>query len=121
MTLDNAYTNEALLKLTDATNAMADEIDYTVAEDISEVKKHALKITNDPFETTHANDIRKSTDIINNILQNMQQAKYPGLENDITALRSASASINPDVLTLDQKDAVKSFFGKAADLLKKMN
>lgn len=42
MTLDNAYTNEALLKLTDATNAMADEIDYTVAEDISEVKKHAL-------------------------------------------------------------------------------
>ncbi len=121
MTLDHAYTNEALMKLTDATDAMANEIGYNAKGDISEVKKYALKITNDQFETTHANDIRKSTDIITNVLQNMQQAKYPGLATDITALRSASASINPDVLTLDQKDAVKSFFGKAADLLEEMN
>lgn len=121
MTLDHAYTNEALLKLTDAVNAMANEINYSVEGDISEVKKYADKITNDPFETTHANDIRMSTDIMTNVLQNMQQAKFPGLANDITALRSASASIKPDVLTLDQRDAVKSFFGKAADLLEKMN
>ena len=121
MTLDHAYTNEALVKLTDALSAMADEIDYSVKADIDKVKDYALKITNDPLATTHADDIRKSADIITTILENMQQAKYPGLENDITELRRASSSINPDTLTLDQKDAVKSFFSKAADVLEKMN
>ena len=121
MSLDHAYTNEALLKLMEATNAMADEIGYNVRADLDKVKEYADKITLDPFETSHADNIRKAADIITNVLQNMQQAKYAGLTNEVAALRNASASINPDVLTLDQKDAVKSFFSEAADLLKKMN
>jgi len=121
MSLDHAYTNEALLKLMEATNAMADEIGYNVRADLDKVKEYADKITLDPFETSHADNIRKAADILTNVLQNMQQAKYAGLTNEVAALRNASASINPDVLTLDQKDAVKSFFSEAADLLKKMN
>lgn len=121
MSLDHAYTNEALLKLTDATSAMAGEIGYDVRADLDKVKEYATQITKDPFETTHADNIRKAADILTNVLQNMQQAKYPGLTNEVAELRNASASINPAVLTLDQKDAVKSFFGKAADLLQKMN
>lgn len=121
MGLDHAYTNEALSKLTEATNAMADEIGYSVRADMDQVKEYANKITNDPFETTHADNIRKAADILTNVLQNMQQAKYPGLTNEVAELRNASAAINPDVLTLDQKDVVKSFFNKAADLLEKMN
>jgi hypothetical protein len=121
MTLDHAYTNEALVKLTDALSAMADEINYSVKADIDKVKEYALNITQDPLETTHADDIRKSADIITTVFENIQQAKYPGLESDITALRSASASIKPDILTLDQRDAIKSFFSKAAEVLEKMN
>lgn len=121
MSLDHAYANEALLKLTDATSAMAGEIGYDVQADLGKVKEYADQITKNPFETTHADNIRKATDALTDVLQNMQQAKYPGLTNEVTELRSASASINPEVLTLDQKDAVKSFFGKAADLLRKMN
>ncbi len=121
MSLDHAYTNEALLKLTEATRAMADEIGYSVQADLDKVKEHAAKITSDPFETTHADDIRKSADIITGVLQNMQQTRYPELVNEAADLRNASASIDPDVLTLNQKEAVKSFFVKAADLLKKMN
>jgi hypothetical protein len=121
MSLDHAFTNEALLKLTDATNAMADEVGYEVKADIDKVKEYAEVITKDPFDTSHADDIRSATDILTNVLQNIQKAKYPGLTNEVAELRNASSSINPDVLTLDQKDAVKSFFRKAADLLKKMN
>ncbi len=121
MGFDHAYTNEALLKLTDATGAMAGEIGYDVRADLDKVKEYANNITKDPFETTHADNIRKAADILTNVLQNMQQAKYPQLSNEVAELRNASASINPDVLTLDQKDAVKSFFYKAADLLRKMN
>ena len=75
----------------------------------------------DPFETTHADNIRKADDILTNILQNIQKAKYPGLADEVAALKSASESIKPGVLTLEQKDAVKNYFAKASDLLQKMN
>jgi hypothetical protein len=121
MSLDHAFTNEALLKLTDATNAMANEVGYEVKADMDKVKEYAEVITKDPFDTSHADDIRRATDILTNVLQNIQKAKYPGLTNEASELRNASSSINPDVLTLNQKNAVKSFFRNAADLLKKMN
>lgn len=121
MTLDHAYTNEALLKLTEATNAMADEIKYDVRADTDKVKEVAKVIKNDKFDTSHANSISEGANILTNVLENMQQAKYPELAKEVAELRNASDSIKPDVLTLDQDDNIKTFFSKAADLLNKMN
>jgi hypothetical protein len=121
MGLDHAYTNEALLKLIVATNAMADEVGYEVRADLGKAEEHAQMITEEPFETTHADAIRKASDILTNVLQNIQTAHYPGLADEVGELKRASQSIKPEVLTLDQKDAVKNFFEKASDLLQKMN
>jgi hypothetical protein len=121
MDLDHAYTNEALLKLIEATNAMANEVDYEVQADLGKVKEYANMITKDPFDTTHADNIRKADDIIANVLQNIQKIHYPSLDNEVEDLKSAAASIKPAVLTLDQKEAIKNFFAKASDLLQKMN
>lgn len=121
MSLDHSFTNEALLKLTDATNAMADEVGYSVKADLNKANELASKITTDPFETSHADNIRKAAEIISGSLQNLQKAKYPGLENDAGEVKLAAEAINPGTLTLDQRDAVKTFFAKAASLLEKMN
>ena len=121
MSLDHDYTNEALLKLIEATEAIANEVGYDVQADIEQVKEYAKMIEQDSFETTHANSIRKADDLLTNVLQNIQEAKYPSLADEVTALQSASESVKPDVLTLDQKEAVKNYFAKAADLLEKMN
>jgi hypothetical protein len=121
MGLDHEYTNEALLKLIEATNAMAGEVGYEVRADLEKVKEYAEMITKDPFVTTHADNIRKADDILTKVLQNIQKAKYPGLTNEVAELKIASESIKPEVLTLDQKNEVKAFFSKAADLLQKMN
>lgn len=121
MSLDHSYTNEAFLKLTAATKAMAKEIGYDVQTDLGKVNKYADEIGKDPFETTHADNIREAADILTSELQSMQQAKYPTLKKEASELRDASISIKPEVLTLEQKDALKSFFGKAALLLEKMN
>lgn len=121
MSLEHAFTDEALSKLSDATNAMADAAGYVVKGDIDSVKMYAEMITQDSFETTHANNIRSACDILTKILQNIQLAKYSGLTTEAAELKNASIAINPDVLTLDQQDAVISFFNKAAVLLKKMN
>ena len=121
VSLDQAYTNEALLKLTAATNAIAEEIGYDVREDLNKVKESTLLITNEPFESSKAKNIRNSTDGSTTALQNMQLAKYPWLSDEVEELKNASVAINPEVNTLEQKDAVKNYFAKAADLLEKMN
>lgn len=121
MSLDHAYTNEALLKLMAATKAIAGEVGFEVEADLEKVKEYADMITKDPFETTHADNIRKADDILTNALQNIQKAKFPGLADEVDELISASESIKPEILTLEQKDEVKNYFAKASDLLKKMN
>ena len=121
MGLDHEYTNEALLKLIEATNAMAGEVGYEVQAELDKVKEYAEMVNSDPFETTHADNIRKADDVLTNVLQKIQTAKYPGLKNEVAELTNASESIKPGVLTLDQKDEVKIFFNKAAELLQKMN
>jgi cbb3-type cytochrome oxidase subunit 3 len=56
-----------------------------------------------------------------NVLHNIQKAEYPRLADEVEELKSASESIKPGVLTLEQKDAVKNYFAKASGLLQKMN
>ncbi len=121
MRLDHAYTNEALLKLKAATKAMAGEIDYEIRADLEKVEESAILITNEPFDTSHAKNIRNAADKSTTALQNMQLAKYPWLSEEVDALKNAATAINPEILTLEQRDAVKNYFAKAADILDKMN
>lgn len=121
MDINHEYTNSALLKMTDATRAMAQEIQYDVGTDLDKVNQEAQAITEDKYATSHADSIRNATGILTTTLQNMQQAKYPELAQEVSELRNASDGIKPGVLTLDQKDQVKSYFEKGADVLKKMN
>jgi len=121
MSLDHAYSSEALIKLTDAVDAMASETGYDVKVDIAKAKQYAEEITKDPLVTTHADKIRSAADLLSTALQNMQTANYPSLSNEAADVKSAAEAINPEVLTLDQQDAVTYFFKKAADLLNKMN
>ena len=121
ISLNTAYTNEALSKLTSATNAMAGEIGYDAGEDLNKVKESTMLIANEPFETSSAKNIRMAADNSTTALQNMQLAKYPWLSEEVEELKSASNAINPDVNTLEQNVAVKNYFAKAADILDKMN
>ena len=52
MSLDHVYSNEALLKLIDATSAMANEVGYVIQSDLEKIKEHANMITKDPLKTT---------------------------------------------------------------------
>ncbi|MCC8410777.1 hypothetical protein LJ707_17680 [Mucilaginibacter sp. UR6-1] len=121
MGLDHEYSNKALLKLSSAVSAMAQAVGYAVKADLNKAETDANKITRDPFAITHADNIRKAADILSEAMANLQQAKYPSLAGDASAVSSAAQQINPDVLTLDQKNKVKLFFERSAQLLEKMN
>lgn len=121
MELDDTFTKEALLKLVDATNAMAEEIRFDISADMDRVIKYVNRTLAVPIENSHADSFRDAADKLTSVLKKMQQAKYPGLTREVVELENASASINWKVLTLDQKGAVKAFFKKAMNLLRKMN
>lgn len=121
MGLDHEFTNEALLKLIDATRAMANEIGHDIQRDIEEVKTLTNKITSDPFETNHANAIKESAEILANVLKELQQKAFPTLTSEANEVQNAVADIGLDVQTLEQKEEVKNFFRQSANLLKKMN
>jgi len=121
MGLDHVFTREAFTKLANAVDAMAAEAGYDMKADVAKAKQLADEITNDPMATAHADKIRSGADLLSACLQNMQKAKYPGLSAEAADVKNAASAISPETLTLDQRDAVKSFFRKAADLLNKMN
>ena len=121
MGLDHEFTHDGLMKLTAATQAVADQADYDVKADLDQVKEYANQIEKDPFETTHANSIRKAAETLAGSLHRMQEAKFPQLSSEAQAVVNAADKIDPDVLTLDQKPAVKGFFNEAASLLRGMN
>lgn len=121
MSLDHAYSSQALTKLTDAVEAMAMEVGYDVKVDITKAKQYGEEITKDPLSTNHAEKIREAAVVLSTALQNLQLSKYPELSAEAADVKIAAEGIEPKTLTLDQRDAVKSFFKKAASLLTKMN
>jgi len=118
---DYAYTKEAFLKLTTATNAMAEEIDYNIQADMEMVKESVELINNEPFETSLAKNIRNAADNSATALQHMQLARYPWLTEEVDELKNALTAIQSEVLTIKQKDAINNYFVVASDLLHKMN
>lgn len=121
MNLDREFTNEAMVRLTNATNAMADEINFDIKKDMVELKSQMDKISTDPFETTNANSIRSAAGILAGTLQNIQRNAFSGLAQEADVLKNSAENIQPNMMPLDQKEAIKNYFIQASELLEKMN
>lgn len=121
VSIDYAFIKEAFLKLTNATSAMAAEIDYNIQEDLDRVNESVKLIDNEPPQTYLARNIRNATDNSTIAFQHMQLARYPWLTEELDALKNASTAIQPQMLATEQKDAIINYFVKASDLLHKMN
>lgn len=121
MTLDHEYSNDALNKLIDATEEVADKVSYDSKIDLEKAREHADAITKNPEATDHADHIKMSTDIISSVLQGIQGAKFTDLKAEAGKVKMSSEAINVKELALHQKKTIKTFFSDAADLLEKMN
>lgn len=121
MTTGHLHTSEAFLKLIDATEAMAREIGYADVDDLNNARQHAVAIKDNPASTSHADHMKTTASTITDVMKGMQKAKYKGLDTDIRELENAVGAINPDSLAMDQEQKLENFFGKAANVLRKMN
>ena len=124
MGLDHEFSHNALTQLANATVALASAhgmgADLNVKEKAQMIKRKADAITKDPYATTHADDIKTAAMQISSILEQIQQAHYPGLEAATAEVTSAASEITRETLTLNQKEDVRTFFGRARVLLDAM-
>ncbi len=121
MGVDHEYTNNALIRLMNAVQAKADELNYDISRDMKLIRQDAERITRDPAATNHANAIKDAGTKLTDVLQNMQEENYPDLSQDVEEVKTAVDEIDPSVPTLQQKDRINSFFNEAADVLRKMS
>ncbi|QLG46521.1 hypothetical protein [Costertonia aggregata] len=121
MGIDHEYTSEGLVKLVNATIERALVNDVDINMELQSAIEKAEAITNDPMDGDHADKIKKAYLSITDVIEKVQEEKYPQLSDDVEELRQAAQNIDPSVLTLDQKEKVNGYFKEAADILQKMN
>ncbi len=117
---DHEYSSEALVYLINALENRAEEADINTDVEIQELKENVRDIKEDPQSLTHANTINDVGAKIVNLMDRMQQEKFPDISQDVQEVRTAVQNIEPSTPTLDQKDAVNSFYDEAGDVLEKM-
>ncbi|MHA7058895.1 hypothetical protein ACWGOQ_0016845 [Aquimarina sp. M1] len=120
MGIDHEYSNNALLLLINAVSESADNLNIDIKADLKKARENAEIITEDPQKLTHANKIKNAGVVISKALGTIQKSKFPNLESELLDLENSIEKINPDVATLNQKEDVKNFFGKASEILIKM-
>ncbi|HSP11392.1 MAG TPA: hypothetical protein VLO29_02610 [Salegentibacter sp.] len=120
MGMDHEYSSEALIYLINALENRADDAAIDTEVEIQELKDNVRDIKEDPQSLTHANTINDVGAKIVNLMDRMQQEKFPDISLDVQEVRTALQNIEPSTPTLDQKDAVNSFYKEAGDVLEKM-
>ncbi len=124
MGLDHEFSHNALNQLANATVALSYATgmgdDVNIKQKAAMIRQNADAITLDPMATNHADMIRSAATSIADVLSEVQKAKYPGLEGAVAEVSKAASEITPETLTLNQKEDVRTFFGKAKVALEAM-
>ena len=121
MDLDHEFSNNALLKLIAATEAVANSVNVDINADLDTARADADYITKDPMEGNHANKIKSAGEIIVQALTKVQTQKFENLSTELSDVKSSVNKIENETSTLEQKAAVKDFFKRAGELLTNMN
>ena len=121
MGIDHEYTNNAFIRLVDAVQAKANDMNVDISSEMQSIRQAAQKIQQNPTATTHAETIKNAGTQVADVLKKLQEQNYPNLSNDVEEVRTAATNIQGNVQTLNQKDQVNKFFNEAADVLRKMS
>ncbi len=121
--LDRNLVREGITKLSDALMAVSNE--QTMGQDtwggeLEQIKNETGKLQEENTEEQHSTVIRSAFSSAANVIQNIQNRYYPGLENDASEVMDAAQEIEAQELASEQKNEIHSFFEESADILRKM-
>jgi hypothetical protein len=120
MGIDHEYSSQALVYLINTLENRSEEANINTEVEIQELKDDVRDIKEDPQALTHANTINDVGDKIVDLMEKMQEEKFPDISQDVQEVKTALQNIDPSTPTLDQKDAVNSFYKEAGDVVQNM-
>ncbi len=116
--LDHAKIQQAFRHLTEATEATALQVGYNSANIETARQRVENFVGTQPSSTS---EIKETAEIISNELANIQQSKFPDLNNKASKLKEASADIKTNQPITDQAGEINDYLSQAADLLEEMD
>ena len=117
MDLEHTYTSEALHKLIEATRSAAQSNSVDIEANLRTANEKADEMTKNPQSMEHPDVLKEAAENIAGALKTIQTEKFTSLNEQYNDVEKAVEKIDVKKETLQQKDAVKDFFDKAATLL----
>lgn len=122
MGIDHVYTHRALTQMTEAMRAVAEQQNIDINADLDILVNRADSVKQDPLELTHANSIKKAFETANAAFATLaQQAQAENVEEGVEHLETHTENLELDKPTLEQRQEVKGYFDKAAEILQKIS
>lgn len=112
--LNRKTTYEGLVKLA----AAIEELDNESQAD--EIKEKAEQLKEDQMTDQQAIVIQETVSQAATAIENIQQDKFPDLENQVKQLKNAAQKIDSGDLASNQKEPIMNFFNEAAQILESM-
>ena len=119
MGMDHQITSEALKKLASSLRDIS-ENDNKYSQQIEEIRQHAQQIQSDPQSLQHANHAHKAFTSAADVMGQIQQDRFPDAKSEVNDVQEAVKKLKNNEPLLNQKDAVNTFFEKAADAIEGM-
>lgn len=117
---DAVYTNNALMKLIDAVEAKANESQLKLEIDLKKIRENTMEINADSTNSSSA-PIKEAGNKIADAMQNIQEARYPQLAEEVNEVKKAVEHIDAKKKMDHQQKQISAFFHKSAEVLKQMN
>ncbi len=121
MSTDSEYVAGALMKLINATEAEAEQLNVDVTADLEQAREDAFDINSNPEPSANLGKFKKSATEISSALISIQRHSFPKLYEASVSLKDAVNKNDAKTPSSQQTENVKSFFDKAGTLLQKMN
>lgn len=125
--VDHAYAADGIRRLTGALNAVIEQGGRgnrtSVQEQLAAFRQKADRIQSDPRSMSHSDQVRDVFTNAAGLMAALQSERWPsadGLQREIADVKTAAESVQADRPLLDQSSAVKTFFERAAAVLRVM-
>lgn len=124
MNKDHDYSHIALRSLATSLIILSNEYQLENVESIRSkieiIRKNATALSNKQKSNKHADKIREAAISAAALMKEIQERQFPELDNEVAEVERAAFQINPETLTLKQRENVKAFFNTAAIAMQKM-
>ncbi|MBW3628239.1 MAG: hypothetical protein KY464_02975 [Gemmatimonadetes bacterium] len=121
MSADHRYTSSCIQSLLGSVDAILQRSDLAgvdVRAHLQAARERAQQLARSaPRSTDHAGMTRDAFQAITAVLNGIQDARYPDLDAQVSAIEETVRSIEAGTNLLDQREPVQRFFLQAGDLL----